>query len=127
MTLAEAGQLLALAAAYDSRKPDRARLVAWHDALTGLDPDDCAQAVRSHYRTSTEFVMPGHIRRLVIAAANDRAARSHSWRELQPSAAECIPRMPDEHRALVLQFAARRALPADVQQAGAIAQQQDPA
>lgn len=110
-TLAEAAELLVLASAYDSRKPDHARARAWHDALADLDPDDCATAVRAHYRNSTDFVMPAHIRQLVRQYANERAERGHSWRQLQPAPDECVP-CPPEIKAQVLQFAKRRELPA---------------
>lgn len=76
MTPDQAAELLTVACAYDSRRPDRARAIAWADALGDLDADDCVNAIRQHYRVSTEWVMPAHIRRLVRVIREDRRAGS---------------------------------------------------
>jgi hypothetical protein len=114
MTIAEAARLLALAAAFDNRKPDTsgAAPTAWADALDDLNADDCATAIRRHYRASTEFVMPAHVRRIVHDIHDERAReRQASWRALQPSPDECVSR--EQIRATIEQFAQRRALPQD--------------
>jgi hypothetical protein len=116
MTPDQAAELLVLASAYDSRKPDRARVLAWHDALKDLESADCAEAVKNYYRNSREFIMPSDIREGVRAIHRERQraefeARPH-WRELQPSPPECVP-MPDYVKQAWAEFMAARALPDD--------------
>jgi hypothetical protein len=115
MTVAEAARLLALAAAFDNRKPDTsgAAPTAWADALDDLDVDDCATAVRRHYRASTDFAMPAHVRRIVRDIRDERAREQQaSWRALQPAPEECVSQA--QIRATILEFSRKRALPADV-------------
>lgn len=61
MTPAEAGALLGVAASFDNRKPDPDAAKAWCIALDGLRFEDCRDVIVSHYRTSTEWVMPKHV------------------------------------------------------------------
>lgn len=67
MTPADAAQLLTLAATFDKRKIGRAESVAWADALAGLAPADCAEAIRAHFRETDAYLMPIHVRRGVEA------------------------------------------------------------
>jgi hypothetical protein len=62
MTPAEAATLLAGIAAFDNRKPDEAAAKMWAHALDGLRLEDCAQAVVEHFKTSSEYLMPVHVR-----------------------------------------------------------------
>lgn len=64
--------LLTLAAAYDRRKPDNAAATAWLLAVGDLRLDDAKLAVVAHYRDSSEWLMPAHVRAYVKAI---RAAR----------------------------------------------------
>ena len=64
MTPTEAAALLAIAAAFDNRKPDADAAQAWALALDGLRFEDCRDAVMTHYRTSADWLMPS----VVIAA-----------------------------------------------------------
>lgn len=73
MNLAEAAAVLAKAAAFDRRTVGEADILAWHDALGDLPAGDCLAAVTEHYRESTEWLMPAHVRR--IADTLDRARR----------------------------------------------------
>lgn len=61
--------LLAAAMAYDNRRPGQANIEAWLEAGTGArwTFEEALQAVHEHYRDSTEFLMPGHITRIVRA------------------------------------------------------------
>lgn len=74
MNLEEAGAVLAKAAGYDNRNVGEANVRAWHEALADLDVRDCLAAVAEHHRSSTEYLMPVHIRRL---AADIRRERYH--------------------------------------------------
>lgn len=64
MNLEEAAKLLGLAAARDNRTPSNAMALAWHEDLGDLDFDVAREALRQHYRTSTDYLMPVHVRRL---------------------------------------------------------------
>jgi hypothetical protein len=54
-------KLLAIASAFDNRKPNEAQAIAWAEVLTGLDPRDCAEAIKEHYKESREYLMPAHV------------------------------------------------------------------
>lgn len=72
MHLRDAAALLTVASAFDNRQPNDATVHAWADALDNLDPAMCADAVREHYRESTAFLMPAHIRIIVRGILNDQ-------------------------------------------------------
>jgi hypothetical protein len=78
MTPADAAELLALAAAFDRRKIGKADAIAWADALADLGQADCAEAIRAHFRDSTDYLMPAHVRRGVKALRADRIRAASS-------------------------------------------------
>lgn len=63
MTEQEIRSLLAVAMAYDNRKPGEATIAAWQEAAHrgrwGFD--DAVEAVHAHFAESTEWLMPAHI------------------------------------------------------------------
>jgi hypothetical protein len=63
MNQAEVQALLAIAVAYDNRKPGEATIAAWMEAAErGRWTFPAAmEAIHEHYATSTAFLMPGHI------------------------------------------------------------------
>lgn len=82
MTPAEVAALLAYAAAIDPRnrrKDDRDRalqVTAWHAQLERADLADARAAVDAHYaQPGAEPPVPGDIRTLCVARANERADR----------------------------------------------------
>lgn len=81
MNLAEAAAVLAKAAAFDRRTIGEADILAWHDALADLPLGDCLAAVTEHYRDSTDWLMPAHIRR--TANDLDRARRRKVREQLE--------------------------------------------
>ena len=72
MKLAEVAVVLAKAAAYDRRTVGEADARAWHEVLGDVELVDALVAVARHYRDSTDWLMPAHLRRL---AAQCRDAR----------------------------------------------------
>jgi hypothetical protein len=70
MTPAEAGVLLAGISHFDNRKPgtpeeaDRTATL-WAQALHDVSLPDAGQAVTQHFATSTDYLMPAHIRAAV--------------------------------------------------------------
>jgi hypothetical protein len=73
MNRAETAELLSLAASYDRRTIGEADVHAWHAALGHYEFDDCRDALIEHYRSSTEWVLPAHIRRVVVSRNNTRS------------------------------------------------------
>ena len=61
MTPTEAAALLAIAAAFDNRKPDADAAQAWALALDGLRFEDCRDAIVAHFRVSSEWLMPAKV------------------------------------------------------------------
>jgi hypothetical protein len=92
--------LLAIAVAYDNRRPSEANITAWMEAADRAHWifEDAREAIHTHYATSTDFLMPGHITAWI--KANRRQPEAH--KALAP-AREPDPRV----RALVAQVAAK--------------------
>lgn len=84
MNHSEVAKLLALAASRDQRTVGDADVLAWHEDLEDLDFADAREALRRHFRESTDRLMPAHIRRLVreIRAERRRVAAKAAPREL---------------------------------------------
>ena len=61
MTPQEAAALLAIAAAYDNRKPDADAAAAWALALDGLRFHDCRAVIVAHYQRCGDWIMPHHV------------------------------------------------------------------
>lgn len=78
MNPAEIAAVLTKAAAYDRRTIGRADVAAWHEALQDIDLQDALAAVTRHYRASTEWLMPGHIRDAVAELRRGRRRLGHS-------------------------------------------------
>lgn len=78
MTPAETAAVLAKAAAYDRRTVGRADVAAWHEALADVDMPDALAAVTAHYRDSTDWLQPAHIRQRVRDARRARQGRDRA-------------------------------------------------
>jgi hypothetical protein len=119
MSPAEAGKLLALCAAFDNRKPDPSGMAAaaWADALGGLTFEDCAAAIRRHYRKTDRYIMPSHVRQEADRILEYRAAQQRQLGHGGPvRAVEAPPEQrvkPEQIRKFIDEFAQRRALPDD--------------
>ena len=61
MNTQEAAALLAVAAAFDNRKPDADAAMAWGIALEGYEFADCRNAIVAHYRETREWLMPSDV------------------------------------------------------------------
>lgn len=86
MTPAEAGVLLAGIAVFDNRKPGteeeaQRTMTLWASALDDVSLADAGQAVTEHFATSSEYLMPAHIRRIVKRI---REKRLHDHPPLTP-------------------------------------------
>jgi hypothetical protein len=114
MSPEQVARVLAAAAARDNRTVGTADIRAWAEDIGDLDPEDALAAVSRHYRTSTDRLMPVHVRRLVIEIAEERR-RAELRAQVDRAAAELGPepqrrlRSPEVHR-LIAQL--RQSLPA---------------
>lgn len=84
MTEDEVRALLAVAMAYDNRKPGEANIAAWLEAANRgrWTFDGALEAIHQHYATSTDFLMPAH----VSAAFRAKARQPTPFAELEASA-----------------------------------------
>ena len=92
MTPADAARVLAACALFDNRKVQgeegKQLAKAWFAVIGDLALEDALEAVRRHYRDSTEWMMPAHVRRGVRAINEERRRNQpHEVRAL-PSAFE---------------------------------------
>ena len=72
MTPSEAAALLAVAAAFDNRKPDPDAAKAWAVALEGYRFEDARDAIVRHFRSTSEYLLPVHVIRGVKAIRKQR-------------------------------------------------------
>lgn len=76
MTRDEVVDLLTLISARDNRNIGQITVMAWVGDVGDLDFDDAARAVGEHFRESTDWLMPAHIRRIVKRLRDERLANS---------------------------------------------------
>lgn len=62
MNVQQTAALLALIAVVDRRHIDDPVVLHWHDLVADINFDDACEAVREHRRTSTEYLVPAHVR-----------------------------------------------------------------
>lgn len=76
----ETGKLLARAQVIDNRRVDEATILAWHDLVGDLDYGMAVEGVRLHFRESTAYLVPAHVRagveRILLAGLG---ARQDEW------------------------------------------------
>lgn len=81
MTFDEAATLLGLAAARDNRKPSQAMASAWSEDLEDIPFDLARRAVSLHFRESTEYLMPVHVRAIVTGLKREQHRIEREARE----------------------------------------------
>lgn len=87
MTRGDVARLLAYIAAFDRRTLGDADVLAWHDVLGDLDFEPAKAAVRQWYAESDGWIMPAHIRTVVLGRRGS-AGRHPSARPLAELIAE---------------------------------------
>lgn len=100
MTKAETAKLLTLIAAFDRRTLGEADVEAWHLILGDLDPTDCADAVKAHFTTSREWLMPTDVRTFAVNAARRREGQRRLAEREAEIAAENPPALEARDRPL---------------------------
>lgn len=83
MNVEETAAVLAKAQAYDRRTIGKTDVLAWHEALADLPVADALAAVAAHYRESTDWLMPAHIRRLADDLDRERRRQAREQREAE--------------------------------------------
>lgn len=78
MNINETTQALALAQAFDNRTVGEVNIRAWFSVLSEADAADVMAAIRDHYATTTEWIMPAHIRAAVSVMEQRRAAAAQA-------------------------------------------------
>lgn len=73
MKKSEVLKLLTIASAFDNRRPTDEQVDAWFAVIGDLDYSDSEQAVREHFRESTDWMLPGHVVAGVRALRAERA------------------------------------------------------
>lgn len=72
MKKSEVAGLLAAASAFDNRRVTPEQVEAWHSLFVELDPADTMEAMKRHFRSSREYLMPVHIVEGVQAILQER-------------------------------------------------------
>lgn len=88
MTEQEVRALLAVAMAYDNRKPGAANIAAWTEAAGRgrWTFDDAVEAVHEHYAKSADFLMPAHVTAFIRAKMRQPQPASEAIAQLESSA-----------------------------------------
>lgn len=112
MNETEIRQLLAVAMAYDNRKPGQAAVLAWGEAARRArwTFEAAMDAVHAHYAESTEFLMPAHITQRLRAGRRAEAEQYQALPPAAPASEEARQRAME----MVRQYAARFSMPRDV-------------
>lgn len=114
MNIRETARLLGLAASYDNRNITDNAVVAWQAALSDVDFADGQAAVVRHFRESTDYLMPAHVRRGAedVDRERRRAERERLEAEQAIESAEARAFTADEiRRAAVVIAELREKLP----------------
>lgn len=76
MNIEETGKLLARVQVLDNRRVDEATILAWHELVEDLEFAHAVEAVRLHFRESTTYLVPAHVRanveRILLAGLGER-------------------------------------------------------
>lgn len=76
MTIDETATLLANIQLIDNRRVEEETIIAWHALVSDLDFSMSLEAARLHFRDSTEYLKPAHVRagveRILLAGLEAR-------------------------------------------------------
>lgn len=86
MNIKETNDLLVRIQVIDNRQIGDSTVLAWHELVEDLDYALAVEAVRLHFRESTSYLLPAHVRanveRILLAGLG---ARQDDWgNELEP-------------------------------------------
>lgn len=88
MNIAETTELLTRVQIIDNRRVEEATVLAWFELVDDLDFDQALEAVRLHFRESTEYLKPVHVRAGVerIRVAGLGPERDEFGNDIEPDA-----------------------------------------
>lgn len=110
MTPAQVAVILGLAALRDRRTVGDLEVQAWHQDIGDLDFDDAKEAVSRHYRLTTDWLMPAHIRTHVAELSRERRRNERlAAREL--AAQQSLAGQTTDRRPEIAAFAAELSAP----------------
>lgn len=95
MNRVEVVALLAYAGLRDGRKADDDVAEAWFEDVGDLPFEDCMEAARQHFKDSTEYLMPVHIRATVRTIRAERVRAAGDISDRIPAHIEALE--GDEH------------------------------
>jgi hypothetical protein len=78
VNIGETARILAKAQLVDNRQITELVIKEWHEVIGHLFYEDAYNAVTEHRRTSTEYLLPGHV---VAGARRAREARERASRQ----------------------------------------------
>jgi len=100
MNRQEVAMVLAKISIVDKRQVDTLTLDAWVELIGDLDVQDCLDAVAEHFRSSTVYLLPAHVRAGAAARAKARWARQSQDERLGIDATQLKP-MPPQFKELL--------------------------
>jgi hypothetical protein len=106
MTPEDAAKVLLLVQVFDNRQFDETTARVWADALSGLELDDCLDAVRIYFKHSREWLMPSDLRDQARSVIRGRRERERKESERLAIGAG----LPDEDRVIEHVEAVRQAV-----------------
>lgn len=79
MNLEQTAALLARVQVIDNRKVDEATVLAWQELLGDVDYPAALEAVKLHFRESTAYLLPAHVRANVTRIMTAEDAPVDEW------------------------------------------------
>lgn len=105
MNKLEISKLLASVSTFDNRKIAMETVEAWYLALGDLDYEESSEAIVIHFRETTDWLMPAHIRRNVSRIQDRKARIERMKRPRIESKAFDYDFDREEHERMVREFA----------------------
>lgn len=104
MNIQETNALLARIQVIDNRQIGDSTVLAWHELVGDLDYDAAVEAVRLHFRESTAYLVPAHVRhgveRILLAGLGAREDEFGNLLDVDEPALAAHQRMHARRRAV---------------------------
>lgn len=78
MNITETTTLLATVQVFDNREIGGATVAAWQATIGDLPLDIAVEAVTAHYRHSTDWLMPAHVRAIATTIHRERCEHARN-------------------------------------------------
>lgn len=104
MNIQQTTELLTRIQIIDNRKVEEATVLAWHELVGDLDFDMAVEAAKLHFRESTAYLTPAHVRanveRMLVAGLGDREDECGNRVEPDPVALAALRRARGDRKAV---------------------------